>query len=270
MNMDEAMMNLPLEQKVDKSKEVVNEAFDKFEKAIIAYTGGKDSTLMLWIIREACRYKGIKIPELMFINEGYLFDEIVDFVREITEKWGLRLTEVKNEDVLRQVKKIGDIVYVDRLNDANRRELAKLNFTGKSFPFEPESYVGNHLMKTVAMNNFISKRGIEAVFTGIRWDEQEARRDEIFFSPREEPKHVRVHPILHFKERDVWDAIKDHDIPTSILYAKGYRSLGAKGTTTKISDLPAWEQDLEHSVERDGRRQDKENIMRRLRELGYM
>lgn len=268
--MDESMMNLPLEEKVDKSKEVVNEALDKFEKTIIAYTGGKDSTLMLWIIREVYRERGTDVPDLLFINEGYLFDEIVDFVREITEKWSLRVTEVKNEDVLRQVKKVGDTVYVDKLNEENRRELAKLNFTDKSFPFEPESYVGNHLMKTVAMNSFISEKGIEAIFTGIRWDEQEARRDEIFFSPREEPKHVRVHPILHFTERDIWDAIKKQDIPTCVLYAKGYRSLGAKGTTTKTSDLPAWEQDLNNTVERSGRRQDKENIMKRLRELGYM
>lgn len=34
--------------------------------------------------------------------------------------------------------------------------------------------------------------------------------------------------------------------------------------------VPAWEQDLEHSRERAGRRQDKEKMMARLRKLGYM
>ncbi|MFQ5976164.1 MAG: hypothetical protein ACE5J5_07620, partial [Candidatus Hydrothermarchaeales archaeon] len=51
---------------------------------------------------------------------------------------------------------------------------------------------------------------------------------------------------------------------------KGYRSLGAKTTTTKPSDLPAWEQDLENTTERAGRQQDKEGTMKRLRDLGYM
>jgi phosphoadenosine phosphosulfate reductase len=51
---------------------------------------------------------------------------------------------------------------------------------------------------------------------------------------------------------------------------RGYRSLGAKTTSTKNSDLPAWEQDLEHTTERAGRRQDKEAAMARLRKLGYM
>jgi len=34
--------------------------------------------------------------------------------------------------------------------------------------------------------------------------------------------------------------------------------------------VPAWEQDLEHSRERAGRRQDKEKMMAGLRKLGYM
>jgi len=37
-----------------------------------------------------------------------------------------------------------------------------------------------------------------------------------------------------------------------------------------MSDIPAWEQDLENTVERAGRRQDKEEAMDRLRKLGYM
>lgn len=268
--MDEALANLPLEEKIEKSKEIINEALDKFEKVAVAYTGGKDSTLMLWIIREVCTERGRETPDLMFINEGDLFEEIVDFVDEIIKKWNLNLIEAKNNDVLRQVEKVGDIVYVDKLNETNKKELEKLNFTDGSFPFEPESYVGNHLMKTVAMNNFLTERGIEALFTAIRWDEQEARRDEKYFSPREEPKHTRVSPILHFTERDVWNTIKNKDIPYCSLYEKGYRSLGVKSTTTKPSDLPAWEQDLENTVERSGRGQGKENIMDRLRELGYM
>ena len=41
-------------------------------------------------------------------------------------------------------------------------------------------------------------------------------------------------------------------------------------TTTKADPKPAWEQDLENTSERGGRRQDKEGIMEKLRKLGYM
>ena len=51
---------------------------------------------------------------------------------------------------------------------------------------------------------------------------------------------------------------------------EGYRSLGAKVTTTKTEDTPAWDQDLETTYERGGHRQDKEELMSKLRQLGYM
>jgi 3'-phosphoadenosine 5'-phosphosulfate sulfotransferase (PAPS reductase)/FAD synthetase len=60
------------------------------------------------------------------------------------------------------------------------------------------------------------------------------------------------------------------NIPVNKLYAEGYRSLGAKNTTRKVGDKPAWEQDLRNAKERAGRVQDKEEIMKRLRDLGYM
>jgi phosphoadenosine phosphosulfate reductase len=116
----------------------------------------------------------------------------------------------------------------------------------------------------------LEKRKIKALITGIRWDEQEARANETYFSPRKKPPHNRVHPILHFREGDVWEAIHRFKIPYVKLYKEGYRSLGAKGTTIKPAEVPAWEQDLEKTTERVGRRQDKEKIMERLRKLGYM
>ena len=59
-------------------------------------------------------------------------------------------------------------------------------------------------------------------------------------------------------------------MPFCELYKQGYRSLGAKSTTHKNSDIPAWEQDLENTTEREGRGQDKEEVMDKLRSLGYM
>ncbi len=270
--MDEKLMNLSLEEKVKKSKEIIMQALELFgnEKLVVAFTGGKDSTLLVWLFREVCREMNIKMPRLMFINEGAVFEEVLEFVDYVKNLWNLEIVEVKNDDVLSKVKKLGDKIKVSELNERNRKELERIGFKGEYFIFNPESFEGNHLMKTVPMNIFIEENGIEAVATGIRWDEQEARADEVYFSPRENPKHMRVHPILHFRERDVWDAIFKYKIPFNKLYAQGYRSLGAKYTTKKVDNKPAWEQDMEKIPERAGRAQDKENIMRRLRELGYM
>ena len=160
------------------------------------------------------------------------------------------------------------------LNERNRREVARLGYQEPEFPYEPESFVGNHLMKTVAMNVFLEDHRIAGFFEGIRWDEQGARANETYFSPRHasefNPEHMRISPILHFKEIEVWHAIHTCNVPFCPLYAQGYRSLGARVTTRKTGNVPAWEQDLESEPERVGRRQDKEGLMDKLRQLGYM
>lgn len=261
-----------VDEKVAKSKRVIAEAYRRFpnDKLALAWTGGKDSTILLWMARELAKEKGLPLPHIMFINEGYVFEEVWEFADKLSSDWKFTYHIAQNDDVLKQVKKVGDPVKVSKLNKRNKEALKALDFKAKEFPFEPESYVGNHLMKTVAMNVHLEKEGIRALITGIRWDEQEARANETYFSPRKNPDHFRVHPILHFKEKDVWDATHKNKVPYLKLYEEGYRSLGAKGTTAKTSDKPAWEQDLENTAEREGRRQDKEQIMKRLRDLGYM
>lgn len=268
----ERLIGLSLEEKIKQSKKVIRDALERFgtEKVAIAWTGGKDSTTLTWLFREVCKETGVKMPICMFIDEGDVFDEIWNIVNKLKMEWGLDVRIAKNTDVSSKAKRLGDTIKVSELNERNRKEIEKIGFEEEEVPFEPESFVGNHLMKTVAMNMFLEDNGIGALATAIRWDEHSARVEEEYFSPRENPSHIRIQPILHFKERDIWDNIHKNKIPFCELYKYGYRSLGARNTTYKNSDIPAWEQDLENTVERAGRGQDKEEVMDKLRSLGYM
>lgn len=268
----ESLLNLDLEQKIEQSNKIIEEALAKFSNAqhYLAWTGGKDSTFMLWLYRQVCKKLKVPMPKAMFIDEGSVFQEIFEVVNRIKDEWQVEVAIVKNTDISNKAQKVGDIIKVADLNERNRREIEKLGFTEDIFVFEPESYVGNHLMKTVAMNQFLEENGVKALSTAIRWDEQEARINETYFSARKSPDHTRVQPILHFKERDIWDMILNSGIPFCSLYNQGYRSLGAKSSTIKNADIPAWEQDLEKTPERAGRGQDKEEVMQQLRSLGYM
>ena len=258
--------------KIRKSRKVIKEAFEKFghRQTALAWAGGKDSTLLLWMARDTCKDLGFKMPRIIFVDEGDVFREIKKFSYEIIKKWNLDVDFIRNEDILAQVKRLGDKVIVKKLSRENQRELRRLEFEEKFFYFEPESYIGNHLMKTVPMNDYLKRNKIKALITGIRWDEHPSRAKETYFSGRKNPNHTRVHPVLHFKEADVWSAILTNNIPYSVLYKKGYRSLGASSSTTKAEKIPAWKQDLKVTRERAGRKQDKEKIMEKLRKLGYM
>lgn len=268
----ERLINLTLDEKIEQSKEIIKEALKRFSsnELCLAWTGGKDSTTMQWLYREACKDLGQPLPRAMFIDEGHVFEEILELVDRVKSEWNVEVVVVKNTDVCEKAQKVGDLIRVADLNERNRQEIENLGFTEETFPFDPESYVGNHLMKTVAMNVFIENNGVKALSTAIRWDEQEARVTEDYFSPRTNPDHTRVQPILHFRERDIWNTIHQYHIPFCSLYYQGYRSLGTKGSTIKTSDIPAWEQDLESTPERAGRGQEKEEIMAQLRTLGYM
>lgn len=267
-----------VEEKIKKSKEVIREAFKEFapSECAVTWTGGKDSTTNLWIIRQVCVEDNIDLPHVVTIDEGDAFPEITDFLVKISKKWHVDLKWLCNYDVLRAcLSKLGYKVQVKDLNERNKAELKRIGFEEDSFTFEAESYAGNHLMKTVPLNMFIEENNIKALFMAVRWDEHPARKDDKYFEKKEadelQPEHTRVAAILHFTERNIWDNIHSHNLPYCPLYELGYRSLGVRSTTNPMEiGVPAWEQDLENTVERGGRRQDKEAMMERLRKLGYM
>ena len=266
-----------LKQKIQKSKQVFKIAYERFDvnDMRLIWSGGKDSTLTLWICRQFCEENDLPLPKSFTIDEGDAFEEIEKFLETHSRAWDVELDWGRNEDVLKAAGyQLGADVVVAELNERNRAEIKRIGFDLARFPFEAESYVGNHLMKTVVFNTYLEDNSVRAVFQGLRWDEQSARAKDEYYedTPAAEltPAHTRYRPILHFTERDIWDTTLHFDIPYCPLYEQGYRSLGAKTTSQKLADIPAWEQDLENTAERAGRRQDKEKTMARLRMLGYM
>ncbi|KPK31765.1 MAG: hypothetical protein AMK70_11800, partial [Nitrospira bacterium SG8_35_1] len=144
----ERLMSLSLEEKIEQSKKVIKTAIEKHGVAniAVAWTGGKDSTTMVWLFREACKELGVVMPKCMFIDEGYVFEEIWDMFHKLKKEWNLDARIAKNTDVSDKAEKVGDMVKVSSLNERNRKEIELLEITDEEFPFEPESFIGNHLM----------------------------------------------------------------------------------------------------------------------------
>jgi phosphoadenosine phosphosulfate reductase len=291
-----------LDDKLEKAVDVTETALSQYRAPAVMWTGGKDSTLVLYLVREVATELGVDVPPVVFIDHFEHFPEVKAFVERWAERWDLDLVVARNEEIAALDADPGDEIRVADLPAATRRELDRLDFADDSFVLDADTLVGNHLLKTVALNETLEARGFDAVFSGVRWDEQAARADETFFSPRHEsekyPPHDRVHPILQFDERAVWDAfwhfvVPDtvegypaghvpessddlpddfavEDLPVSPKYFEGFRSLGTESGSGCADDSPAWLQNLEATAEREGRAQDKEDLMERLRDLGYM
>jgi len=296
-----------LEDKIERAVEVVRTGLEEYDHPAVMWTGGKDSTLTLYVVKEVVERFDYELPPTVFIDHYQHFDELLGFVDRWADEWGLEVIFARNTDVGDYVDAHdldpGDDIPVDALSEHNRHHVRNiLEYDEETFPFLLDTYVGNHLLKTVALNDTLEAEGIDGIISGIRWDEQEARADETFFSPRHDPDiyppHDRVQPILQFDERAVWDAfwnvvvpeeVEDYpaghvpqdfddlpndltheDVPVSPKYFEGFRSLGSEVSTQKADPTPAWLQNLEDTTERAGRAQDKEDLMERLRDLGYM
>ncbi|WP_267642667.1 phosphoadenosine phosphosulfate reductase family protein [Haloarchaeobius amylolyticus] len=297
-----------IEHKIEKALDVTKKGMEEYENPAVMWTGGKDSTLTLYFVKEVAEQYDLELPTTVFIDHYQHFDELMDFVEHWADEWDLEVVWARNTDVGQYVEENdlepGDDIPVDALSEHNQHHIRNiLEYEEETFPFLLDTYVGNHLLKTVALNDALESEDIDGIISGIRWDEQEARADETFFSPRHDPDiyppHDRIQPILQFAEADVWEAfwhfvvpetVEDYpdegyvpqdyddlpngltheDIPVSPKYFEGFRSLGSEVSTDKADQEPAWLQDLENTTERAGRAQDKEDLMERLRDLGYM
>jgi sulfate adenylyltransferase subunit 2 len=233
---------------------------------------GKDSNVLLWLVRKA--FLGYIPFPLVNIDTGNKFPEVYAFRDRYVREWNLRLI----------VGGCPPLEEIDPTLPPSTRRAAR---------------------KTAGLKLILKQHAFRALITGIRRDEEGTRAKERVFSPRSddgnwdfldqppefwglyntvfpEGAHMRVHPLLHWTELDIWRYIRREAIPVVDLYfAKGgerYRSLGDKDITFPISStadsLDAIIAELERSrtPERAGRAADHEaeHGFERLRVTGYI
>ena len=262
-----------LDELESKSIFIIREAYKQFKKVAMLWSIGKDSTALLWLCRKAF-YGKIPFPAI-HIDTSYKFPEMIEWRGEYAKKYNLKLIVGQNKEAL-----------AGGINPENKLACCTA-------------------LKTDALKQVIKENKLRALFLGIRRDEHGVRAKERVFSPRnidfkwdyknqppelwdqykakaEEEEHIRVHPMLHWTELDIWQYIKREKIPVIPLYfaknGKRYRSIGCKCCCSPInsnaSNIDEILEELKTTKqgERAGRAQDKEevNAMQKLRALGYM
>ncbi|AHC73911.1 putative ATP sulfurylase small subunit [Candidatus Endolissoclinum faulkneri L5] len=251
---------------------ILREAFNKFNRLVMLWSLGKDSNVMLWLAKKAF-FGHVPCP-VLFCDTGKKFPEMYSFQKKYTREWDL---------------------------DFIRRECPPIEEIDPALP----PSVRSASRKTEALKRLIDELELQAVVVGIRRDEESTRAKERVFSPRGEnaewdfrdqpPEfwdhfrtellpgtHIRIHPLLHWTELDVWLYIQRESIPLVPLYfardGKRYRSLGDMDITKPVNSKADTVEKIITELlttkvaERTGRMMDHEteDAFEMLRSVGYM
>lgn len=264
---------------------IFREAFHAIDKIAMLWSFGKDSNVMIHLARKAF-FGNVPFP-LIHCDTELEMPEVYAFRDQYSKEWGVNLLSPICPPI-----EATDITLPHAARVASR--------------------------KTLGLKAVIEEHGFVGIIAGIRRDEEATRAKERVFSPRgveggwdvkEQPPEfwdqyktefapgtsIRIHPLLHWTELDIWQYIKRENIPIVPLYfAKKYsqfegrdlggkmmrfRSLGEKGITWPVESTAATideiiaELKVTKTSERSGRpmgADEDESSFERLRADGYM
>jgi len=191
---------------------IFREVAAQFERPVILYSIGKDSSALIHLARKAFYPARPPMP-LLHVDTTWKFREMIAFRDAETKRLGFELRIHVNEEGVRSG--IG--------------------------PFTHGSKVHTDVMKTLALRQALSAGGYDAVVGGARRDEEGSRAKERVFSFRDrnsaweprgqrpelwklyngrvhEGEHMRVFPLSNWTELDVWEYVERERIPVVPLY----------------------------------------------------
>ena len=191
---------------------VMREVAAELERAVLLFSGGKDSAVLLHLARKAFYPAALPFP-VMHVDTGHNFPEVIEYRDRMVDKARAQLIVASVQDSIDQGR-----------------------VTEESGP-----RASRNRLQSVTLLDAIEQHGFKGVFGGARRDEERARAKERIFSFRDDfgqwdPKaqrpelwnlyngfvkpgeHVRVFPLSNWTELDVWQYIHEERITLPSIY----------------------------------------------------
>ncbi len=212
-----------LDQLEAESVHIMREVVAEFERPVMLYSVGKDSSVMVRLAEKAFAPGAIPFP-LLHVDTSYKFQEMIAFRDRFCAELGVTLAVHQNSEALAA--------------DANPFDLGTTRCCG--------------LLKTQALLDALAAGRYDAAFGGARRDEEKSRAKERVYSFRDrfgqwDPKNqrpelwnlyngrhhsgesIRVFPLSNWTELDVWLYIYRERIPVVPMYFAAEREMVVRG-----------------------------------------
>ena len=204
---------------------IMREVSSEFQRPVMLYSIGKDSSVLLRLAQKAFHPGAIPFP-LLHVDTSYKFREMIEFRDSYTRQIGAKL-----------------IVHTNR---------QALDDGAQPFAIGTQRCCG--LLKTQALLDALRAGGFDAAMGGARRDEERSRAKERIYSFRDshgqwDPKNqrpelwnlfnsrvdpgesIRVFPLSNWTELDVWHYIHLESIPIVPLYLAKERPMLVRGNS---------------------------------------
>jgi sulfate adenylyltransferase subunit 2 len=217
---------------------ILREVASEFERPVMLYSIGKDSSVMLRLAQKAFFPGPIPFP-LLHIDTGFKFAEMLTFRDATARRVGATLHVWRNEGAI----------------------------AAGTNPIALDTKRCCGLLKTQALLDALKHYNFNAAFGGARRDEEKSRAKERIYSFRDgagqwDPKNqrpelwnlynarihpgesIRVFPLSNWTEMDVWQYIHEEKIPVVDLYFAKERPMYVRPTGAGQDALIPIEQDF--------------------------
>jgi sulfate adenylyltransferase subunit 2 len=191
---------------------ILREVVAEFERPVLLYSVGKDSSVLVHLARKAFFPGRLPLP-LLHVDTGFKFKEMYEFRDKFTHHIGAHLQVYRFEEAIAQ----------------------------GTNPFALGTQKCCGLLKTEALLRALREGKYDAAIGGARRDEEKSRAKERVYSFRDmlgqwDPKNqrpelwhlyngtidkgesIRVFPLSNWTELDVWQYIHLENIPVVPLY----------------------------------------------------
>ena len=252
MNKTEKYTLTHIQQLEAESIQIIREVAAEFERPVMLYSVGKDSSVMVRLAQKAFHPAKIPFP-LMHVDTGMKFREMYEFRDTFVKEIGAKLIVFRNEKAISE----------------------KMN------PFDYGTQKCCAFLKTQGLVDALREGKYDAAFGGARRDEERSRAKERIYSFRDQfgqwdPKNqrpelwnlynakinknesIRVFPMSNWTELDVWVYIHLEKIPIVPLYFAKKRDVVVRDNQLIPLDGPIPMKDGEKS----------QKVMCRFRTLG--